>query len=336
MGGGLVFLGCYTPESGGGRGAGVVAARWEPATGALDLIGVVAETPSPSFLARHPALPVLYAVNELPEGRVSAWAIGAGGSLAPLGSRSTGGGSPCHLAVSPDGRYLLSANYASGSVAVHALDANGVPGERTALVQHRGAGPMGERQEGPHAHMVRPEVERVLAVDLGADRIFRYRLTEVGDLEPGVEARFRGGTGPRHLARHPDGRYFLACELDGTLAALGTDLAFRQHVPGGERRGQPSELVVGLDGRFLYLANRGPDTVAVFDITGAVPRRVAEVSSCGSSPRHLAIAGGYLYVANERSDQVIVFRLDPVTGVPEPVGVHETASPTCVLLGETS
>lgn len=336
MSGGLVFVGCYTPDSGGGRGVGIVAARRDADSGLLDPIGVVAETPSPSFLALHPTLPVLYAVNELTEGAVSAWAIGTDGSLAPLGSRPTGGVAPCHLAVTPDGEYLLSANYGSGSIAAHRLDASGVPGERTALVQHRGAGPVRDRQEGPHAHMVRPEAERVLAVDLGADRIFRYRLGPDGELEAGPPATLPPGTGPRHLARHPDGRYFLAGELDGAVTALGRDLAFREHVPASGDRAYPSEIAVGPDGRFLYVANRGPDTVTVFDVTGTVPRRVAEVSAGGVWPRHLVIAAGHLYVANERSHQVAVFRIDPETGVPEPVGAIETPSPTCVVVAEVT
>lgn len=330
MSGGPVFLGCYTPDSGGGHGAGIVAARRDPDSGLLDPVGLVAATPSPSFLAGHPSLPVLYAVNELAEGAVSAWAIGTDGSLAVLGSRPTGGAAPCHLAVTPDGRHLLSANYASGSVAVHPLDGLGTPGERSALVRHGGGGPERERQAGPHAHMVLPEAERVLAVDLGADRIFRYRLDAAGELRAEAPAvPLPAGTGPRHVVRHPDGRYFAVGELDGAVHALGRDLAGRERWPASAGAAQPSEIAVGPGGRFLYVANRGPDTVAVFD--AATAERVAEVPAGGVWPRHLAIIGGHLYVANERSHGVAIFQLDADSGVPVAVAVLETPSPTCVL-----
>ena len=168
---GLVYLGCYTPAS-GGQGEGVMRARRDAYSGALTDLSVVAVTRSPSFLARHPTLPVLYAANEGPEGRVTAWSVAPDGGLTPLGAEPTGGASPCHLAVSPDGGLLASANYASGSVAVHPLDPAGAPGERADLAVHRERGPHPERQESSHAHMVLWAGPRALwAVDLGADAV---------------------------------------------------------------------------------------------------------------------------------------------------------------------
>ncbi|GAB3944300.1 hypothetical protein GCM10027614_34320 [Micromonospora vulcania] len=173
----IVHIGGYTAQS-GGRGSGIVAARRDPATGALTLLGTVAVTPSPSFLTRHPTHPVLYAVNELTDGEISAWRVGPDGTLDPLGSRSTGGAEPCHLAVLPDGGHLAAANYGSGSIAVFPLDPQGVPGERTDLVVHEGHGPDPDRQDRAHAHMVSPGAGRgpLLAVDLGTDSVYRYDL----------------------------------------------------------------------------------------------------------------------------------------------------------------
>ena len=175
----VVHIGGYTAQS-GGRGSGIVAARRDPRTGALTPLGTVAVTPSPSFLARHPTQPVLYAVNELTDGEISAWQVGADGALDPLGSRSTGGAEPCHLAVLPGGGHLLAANYGSGSIAVFPLDPQGVPGERTDLVVHEGHGPDPERQDHAHAHMVSPGVGQgpIFGVDLGTDSVYRYDLDE--------------------------------------------------------------------------------------------------------------------------------------------------------------
>src|SRR5689334_1694747 len=118
----LVFVGCYTGDK-GGTGEGIALLRRDPAGGVLSRLGVVARTPSPSFLVAHPTLPALYAVNELDTaGTVSAFTVAAGGELTPLAVEPTGGTDPAHLAVTPDGRFLLVANYSSGSVAVHPLD----------------------------------------------------------------------------------------------------------------------------------------------------------------------------------------------------------------------
>ena len=342
-GNGIVHIGCYTAES-GGRGVGIVAARRDPVTGALEVLGAVATTPSPSFLARHPSLPVLYAANELDEGLVTAWTVRPDGSLGELGvPRSTGGAHPCHLAVAPGGRALYSANYGSGSVCVHPLDADGVPGERSDLLVHDGRGPDPQRQERAHAHLVSPEPDGggLLAVDLGTDSVYRYELDPASGRPRRESDRWAvaAGTGPRHLARHPDGR---CCYLVGELTATVTTFEFdapgrlreRGRVAASTRTGhvQPSEIVVGPDGRFLYVANRGSGTVSVFTLDGDLPRYVTEVETGGEWPRHFALIGSHLYVADERAHAVAVFAIDPRTGVPSPTGeAAETPSPTCVL-----
>ncbi|TDC77221.1 lactonase family protein [Micromonospora sp. KC606] len=338
----IVHIGGYTAAS-GGRGDGIVAARRDRGSGELTPLGTVAATESPSFLARHPTLPVLYAVNELAEGRVSAFGVGQGGELTPLAVRSTGGAEPCHLAVAPDGGHLLVANYGGGSVAVLPLDARGVPGERSDLVRHEGHGPDPERQEKPHCHMVSPDpgAGPLLAVDLGTDSIYRYDLDAgSGRLVPRApRVRTAAGTGPRHLARHPDGRRcWVAGELDATVTAYELtaegDLRQRGRIEASGRAGhvQPSEIAVGPGGRFLYVGNRGVGTVAVFALDGDLPRLVAEVATGGEWPRHFVLVGGHLYVADERADMVRVFRVDPGSGVPEPLGEPvEVPSPTCVL-----
>ncbi|WP_319463224.1 lactonase family protein [Micromonospora sp. RTP1Z1] len=337
----IVHIGGYTAES-GGRAAGIVAARRDPASGELTPLGTAAVTASPSFLVRHPALPVLYAVNELPEGQVSAFRVAPDGDLSPLGVRSTGGAEPCHLAVAPDGRHLFVANYGGGSVAVFPLDSDGVPGERSDLVHHEGRGPDPERQDRAHCHMVSPDPATgpLLVVDLGTDSVYRYDLDAAsGRLVPRApRLRTPAGSGPRHLARHPDGRRcWLVGELDGTVTAYDLDadgaLRRRERVDASGRAGhvQPSEVGLGPDGRFLYVGNRGVGTVAVFSVADGSPRLVAEVDTGGEWPRHLALTGEHLYVADERADMIRTFRVDPDTGVPAAVGEPvPVASPTCV------
>ncbi|GIF15379.1 lactonase family protein [Actinoplanes teichomyceticus] len=336
-----VFVGCYTDDK-GGEGDGITLLRRDPATGELTRLGLAARTPSPSFLAQHPTLPVLYAVNELDEGTISAFSVAPDCALIPLAVRPTGGADPCHLAVTADGRHLVVANYSSGSVAVHPLDAEGAPGERSDLLTLAGSGPDRERQAGPHAHMVVPDRNgpELLICDLGSDRVWRSRLDPVsGRLalpEPAVEAE--PGTGPRHLIRSADGALVLAGELSGTLswyrAAGGPVYEARGKISASEAAGavHPSEVTMGRDGRFVYLANRGPDTVSTFAWDGETATAVAETSTGGVWPRHMVLIGDHLYVANQRSHNVTVFRIDPDSGIPAPAG-EPTAepSPTCLL-----
>jgi 6-phosphogluconolactonase (cycloisomerase 2 family) len=337
----LVFLGCYTGES-GGEGEGIALLRRDPASGALTRRGVVARTPSPSFLGRHPELPVLYAVNELDAGAVSAFAVAPDGSLTELATQETGGRHPCHLAVTADGRFLLAANYTSGSVSVHPLAADGAPGERTDLLTLAGHGPVADRQEGPHAHMVLPEPTGpdVLISDLGADRVWRARLDPLsGRLAPPAPAiETAPGTGPRHLRRTGDGTILVSGELAGNLTWYrpGADgrLRLAGSAPASTIDGEnyPSELASGADGRFVYLANRGPDTISTYAWDGARAELIGEVPTGGRWPRHFTLLSDHLYVANERSHDVTVFRIDPDTGLPGAQGdpVAEP-SPTCIM-----
>ena len=145
-----VYVGGYTGDK-GGEAEGIALLRRDPATGVLSRLGVAARTPSPSFLVQHPTLPILYAVNELEtDGTVSAFTAGEDGSLTPLSVQPTGGSDPAHLSVTADGRFLLVANYTSGSVAVHPLDPEGAPGERSDLLDLEGSGPDGERRDREH------------------------------------------------------------------------------------------------------------------------------------------------------------------------------------------
>jgi 6-phosphogluconolactonase len=336
----LVFVGGYTGDK-GGTAEGIALLRRDPATGVLTRSGVAAHTPSPSFLAQHPTLPVLYAVNELDsDGTVSAFTVAPDGQLIPLSVQQTGGTDPAHLAVTPDGRHLLVANYSSGSVAVHPLDPEGAPAERSDLLDLTGSGPVADRQEGSHAHMVLPSRDEVLIADLGADRVWRARLDPVSGrltmLPPAVVAK--PGTGPRHLRFSPDGALLLVGELSGALSwhrvGAAGDLEPAGEVATTAQGGvnYPSEIVIRPDGRFVYVANRGPNTITTFAWDGDQATPVAEVATEGDWPRHFILAGDHLYVTNQLSQSVTTFRIDPETGVPAREGEPTAqASPTCLL-----
>jgi 6-phosphogluconolactonase len=315
-----LLIGGYSGAKGSGTGITV-----------LDGDRIVATIPadSPSWLARHPTLPVIYAVAETDFGHVRAWELEDGAPARPLGSGETGGAEPAHLAVDPSGRFLITANYTGGSISVHRLGPDGSIGDRTDLVQHQVHGEH-PRQDSAHPHMVLATADEVLVTDLGGDAIYQYRLTGDGTLtQNGVLVAPRG-SGPRHVLPVGD-RYYATAELSGEVLVYDAGEHLASRVPASARPGQnqPSELVS--DGRYLYVANRGPNTVTVFDIRQHAPRYVTEVAT-GDWPRHIALDDGTLYVANERSNEVMRMRIDQATGVPARDQTIEVPSPTFVLL----
>ena len=296
-----------------------------------------------SYLALSEDRRLLYAVLEDADaGQVAAFAVERD-ELRPFGNQPTGGSSPCHLSVHPSGRFVLSANYGSGSISVHPIDDDGSLGERTDLVQHHGGGPVRGRQDGPHAHMVAadPSGAHVLAVDLGTDAVYRYRLdVDAGRLFADGVTSLPPGTGPRHLAFHPDGRHaFVVGELDSAVHVL--DLATMDPgaavatLPGdANQSNHPSAIRISDDGRFCYVANRGHDSIAVLAVVDGPSLRLTTTVPCGGEhPRDLVLADDWLFVANQFSSRVTVFRVNAGTGTPAPHGSPvATPSPSCIVL----
>lgn len=314
-----LLVGGYSGDKGQGCGISV-----------LEHGEVVATIPadSPSWIARHPDLPVLYAVAETDTGTVHAWRVEDGKPAAEIGSGETGGAEPAHLTVDSTGKFLVTANYTGGSVSVHRLGADGSIGERTDLVQHEEHGSH-PRQDSAHPHMVRAIEGGVLVVDLGGDAIYHYDLGDDGTLALTTIFAAPPGSGPRHGLRIGE-RYYVTAELSGQLLVYEPDGELVGVMPASQSDApnQPSELVGYRS--FLYVANRGPNTVSVFALDGDLPRYVTEVAT-GDWPRHIAVDGATLYVANERSHEVMEMRIDPATGVPALAQTIEIPSPTVVL-----
>ena len=336
----LLYVGTYTE---GTRSEGIYLTRMDRTSGNLVRVGSVNAGPNPSFLAIHGNGRVLYAVNELekyngkPTGTVSAFAIErATGVLTRLNEQPSEGGAPCYVSVDKSGRVALVANYGGGSVALLPIEANGAL-EPAHVVQHSGTGPNAERQEAPHAHCIIPDPSNrfALAADLGADRVFVYRLDLDGKaLRPieggrgGGTAVMRPGAGPRHLAFHPTlPLVFVANELDSTVATLRFDkergaLAVqdaRSTLPAGwTGTNYPADIHVVSSGRTVYVSNRGHNSIAVFSVAASTGALALEqvIATEGDWPRNFALhpTGRWLLVANQRSDSVIVFARDPDTG----------------------
>ncbi|MFI0773960.1 lactonase family protein [Streptomyces sp. NPDC021212] len=337
------YIGSFT-EAGG---AGVTVVDVDRDTGALTPRYATDEVTNPSYLALSPGGDVLYAVSETDDGAAAAFRAGddPDGPLTLLGGPvPVQGAAPTHLALAAG--HLLTANYGSGSVSALPVRDDGGLGEPTTVLRHEGSGPDRERQSAPHAHQVLPDPSGawLLSVDLGADAVWVY---EAAGPRAHRKVRLRAGSGPRHLAFHPRGdRAYVVNELDPTVTVCRWDAASgtleplgetRVVPPGTETATFPSEAVVSPDGRFVWVASRGHDSVATLalDTPGDRMELVTTTPCGGHWPRDLTLdpSGSRLYVANERSGEVTWFGLDPTTGVPGRGGSIEASAASCVLFG---
>ena len=348
-----VYVGTYTS----GDSKGIYRLRLDLTTGALSPEGEPTETVSPSFLALHPDGRVLYAVNETgdgPEaqsGGVTAFAIDpASGALRLLDQQPSGGPAPCHLSLDREARHLLVANYWGGSVSVFPLDPEGRLGAATQLVQHTGGTSAPGRDPGPHAHFVDLDAANrfALVADLGRDEVLVYRFEPgAGRLEANDPPALSlgEGSGPRHLAFHPDGHHlFVINELASTVSVLSFDpeagvlqeLQTVTSLPEGySGKNSTAEVEVSADGRFLYGSNRGHDSIAVLSIDpddGSL-KSLEWAPSGGKMPRNFVIdsTGQWLLAANQASNTINFLQIDPESGRLTPTDRSlEVVSPVCL------
>jgi len=344
-----LYVGCYTHES----SIGIHVYDSSDPAGLLVEQSEFDGVEHPSFLATHPSGNFLYAVSETasPEGGslVALRIDPVDGSLSMIDCAPSHGSAPCHLSVDADGRYLYVANYVSGTVAVYVLEHDGRFGELIATHQHSGSGPSA-RQDRPHAHCIVPGPigDSVYAADLGTDRVSHY----VHDRHDGGDAfvladelALDPGAGPRHLAFHPEQPVgFLVCELDSTVATLGIDPAdgHLTHVRSVstlpddvDGESIAAEVRVHPTGRYVYVSNRGHDSIAVFGFAGLDEplEPLGHVHSGGRTPRNFAVhpSGHSLLVANQDSNTLVPFEIDAVTGLPRQLDTtYDVSQPVCV------
>ena len=325
----LAYVGTYTAKT---TSKGIYAFRFDTGTGKLTALGVAAETPDPSWVVVDPSGKYAYAVNETGQAStVSAFTVDRkSAKLTLLDQMPALGEDPCYLSFDKTGKYLLVANYSSGTVAVFPILADGRLGEHTALVKDQGAsGPNKERQEAPHAHWIAAP-GFVYVADLGLDRVLEYRFDAgTGTLAPGPRSLVLSpGTGPRHVAfdRHHSYWYVLG-ELQSTVTVFAPKAhrGFAQvqqisTLPQGfAGRNDAAEIAIHPNGKFLYTSNRGHDSIAIFAIDPGkgTLTLVALVPTGGKEPRHFAIdpSGKYLLAENQYSNNIVVFEIAPASGL---------------------
>ena len=349
----FAYVGTYT----GGESQGIYRAIFDSDTGTFSDLELAAEVENPSFLAVHPNGKYLYAVGEVSEfedqktGFVAAFQLDPkSGELALLNRVASSGTAPCHLNVDRTGRFVLVANYGSGTASVIRLNDDGSLGDRTAFQQHEGSSVNTQRQEGPHAHSINLDAQNRFAfvADLGLDKVMIYRFDpEKGALQPNDPAfvQIKAGAGPRHFSFHPSQKFaYVINELDSSITALKYDADKGSLEPIQSVSTLPSdhtdasytaEVVVHPSGKFVYGSNRGHDSIACFQVdaeTGEISITAIE-STRGQTPRNFVIdpTGKYLLAENQGTDMVTIFEIDATKGTLQ--GSNETLdvpSPVCI------
>ncbi|MGC2400252.1 MAG: lactonase family protein [Acidobacteriaceae bacterium] len=332
----LVYVGTYTV-----RGSqGIYAYSFDSDSGNLRLLGLAAETTNPTFLAVDRPRSLVYAVEETseyknqPSGALRAYTADLGtGGLTLLNEVASKGTGPCYIAFDKTGRYLLTANYHGGSIAIFPRLEDGRLGQASAFVQHKGGRPFTVRQQVPHAHAIctSPDNKLVVVADLGLDKVLLYRFDETtGSLADG-EATYgivEEGAGPRHLAFHPNGRFvYVLNELASTVTQFAFDAATASLQTVRTVSGLPegfgdhsdaAHLQLEALGRFLYISNRGHDSIAVFaiDTLDGTLKVIQHISTQGKTPRGFVLdpSGQWLLAGNQDTDSVAVFRISRETG----------------------
>ncbi|MGB7803599.1 lactonase family protein [Buttiauxella sp.] len=334
------WIGTYHPN-----GAGVYRFLVDAENGALSDKTLVCESANAAQLTATKDGKTLYVASEVEKGLVAALRVGDDGSLKQLNQLSSGGAGPVYLALTPDERHLLVANYTSGSVAVLPVHDDGSLAEAIDIQQD--SGPAGAKKpeaavegsfavsghSGPHAHMIStdPSGKFVFTTDPGLDRIYQYRFDiESGKLtpnDPPFIAASSKGAGPRHFVFTPKGDgLWLINEEASTLTHYQFDASKGTLTEGDSVSTLPegfkgtsfaAGLVLSEDGKQLYVANRLRNSIGHFTVTamGKLTHQ-DDIWTRGDYPRTLTLdhTGKYLYVMNQRSDNITRFSVERASG----------------------
>ncbi len=336
----FAYAGCFTTAKRKGRGDGIHVYKIDSRTGIWSQTQVLGGLVNPSYVTVGPGGKILYSSHGDEEYVTSYTIDAATGSIAVLNKGATGGTNGAHLAISPNGKFAIVANYTSGTVAVLPVKADGGLQDFIQLIKLEGApGPHRVEQPGSHPHQIvfAPGGKFVLIPDKGLDRIFIFRFdADSGKLTPAESASIqtRSGAGPRHLAFHPTlpvvwvlnelGNSVTTCSWDaakGTLQALRTLPTLPEDFTGDSTA---AELTLTPGSKFLYTSNRGHDSIAAFAIdpkTGFL-RSVGWTPAGGKVPRYITVepSGRYLLSTNEQSDTITRFRIQAASGALHPEG----------------
>lgn len=337
---------------------GIYVFEFDRVSSRLMLVQTISGKKGPSFLAIHPGRRNLYSVNREgmqesdKNGSVSSFRIDqANGRLTLINEQSSAGAGPCHISIDPKGRFAYVSNYSGGNLAL--LPIEGKDGRLEAaktVIQHSGSSVNPRRQGEPHMHSAIPSKKgrHVFASDLGIDKIAVYAVTAEGGLVEVVtsSANANPGSGPRHFALHPKGAMaFSAEELSSTVSSFRLDPGTGALQPVSRVTTLPpdftgnnsvADIHVSPDGRFVYVSNRGHNSLACFSINSKTAElyHKGNFDTRGETPRNFLIdpKGEYVLVANQATDNIVLFKRDKENGSLAYSGVQaHVPAPVCVI-----
>ncbi len=342
-----LLLGTYTNSR---KSKGIYVYKFNSQNGEATEVNFI-PTSNPSFLAVSPDKKMVYAVNEdNGPGAVTSFAFDKkDGSLSFINTQPTSGESPCYVAVSKNGKFITVANYSTGNYLVYPVDKNGNIGDHIEKIQDEGSGPNTQRQEKPHAHatVFSPDGRFLFVNDLGTDKIMAYRFNAATGRLTAMKPPFvkvKAGSGPRHLTFDATGKFaYLITELSGEVVVYKysegqfTEIqTISTHPVDYNGDIGAADIHISPDGNFLYASNRGDaNSIAIFKrnmISGKLTS-VGFQSTLGLTPRNFNFdpSGNFLLVANQQSNNVVIFKVDKKTGLLTDTNKRiEIASPVCV------
>ena len=347
-----LLIGTYThADSGRLASKGIYVYRFNSQTGALSYKNEIDGIDNPSYLCLSKNQNFVYSVNESRPGKVSSFSFNSStGKLTPLNQVLSGGDDPCYISIDHQNRAVFLANYSGGNLSAIPLKEDGSLDSQIQVIQHEGKGPNLSRQEKAHVHttVLSPDEKFLLATDLGTDSLSVYKVnfnkkTPILNPNDSLGIGVKQGNGPRHLAFLPNGKMvYLIQELTSTVnsyAYQNGKLKLKQSL-----NFEPKDFVeeigaadihISPDGKFLYASDRGKaNVIAIFSIsTKGLLRFITRQSCGGKTPRNFVIdpSGNFLLVANQNSDQVILFMRNKKTGFLKkmPQIIH-VGSPVCL------
>lgn len=347
----FLFVGTYTQKG----SKGIYVYRFNSESGEAALLANTDSVVNPSYLAIAPGGKFIYAVNETggdKPGMVSAFSFDRKtAKLSLINQQPSGGDHPCYISVHQNGRWVVVGNYTGGNVAALPVRSDGSLQPIAQVVQHAGSSLNKERQEKAHVHatVFSPNQKFLFVPDLGMDKIMQYRFNASAQkpitASTPAFTQVKPGNGPRHFVFHPEIPVaYLMEELSGTVAAYVHNedkllllQRLSSHKPDYTGTRGSADIHVSPDGRFLYASNRGSaNTIAVFSI--AVDGKLkwqGDHSTLGNTPRNFIIdpTGNYLLVANQESNNIVIFKRDRQTGTLVPTGQQiEVPNPVCLKM----
>ncbi|WP_312469115.1 lactonase family protein [Neobacillus sp.] len=321
------FVGTYTK----GESKGIYSFTLNIESKKIENVHVAGELENPTYLTISKDNQYLYSVAKEGEtGGITAFSIKEDGRLTTVNSQLLAGSSPCHVSVDSKNRYVFSANYHKGEVVSHLINQeNGALKSVASVINHEGRGP-DPRQDKPHTHYVglTPDEKYLAVVDLGIDALITYAINENGTLSKVKLLPLKAGSGPRHLAFHPNGKFaYVMTEFSSEVIVLSyhqenghfSEQQYISTLPADfSENNQGSAIHISSDGRFIYAGNRGHNSIAVFTVnqeTGELSF-IEHTSTEGDWPRDFAFdpSEKFVIASNQESGNLALFSRDEATG----------------------